>query len=522
MKTAMILLLNFIFIYFVEAGDIWPHASGPNANWNAEGEAPLKWSVFRNENIRWKTQLPEAGQSSVTVWKGKAFVTTHVPIQTLEEQSSVKDILGFCLDAHTGKILWKVKLPGSAPMQLAGGFTDGTVFAPVCDGENVWFFNRCGSMGCYDMDGKEVWLREFTPRNRHANRQFEPLIVGDAILYVEVHDKANGSRIKQKAAPGKKSKKVIPEGIDPRDVWTYVHGIDKKTGKILWREKVGTSVHATPMVSKMANGYYGIIHARGGGHGPIEKPYGLSLTSLKPGEEGTTLWSADFAKFSPTHSSHWNEKEVYALTGKKHLVLDALTGKMLREQSLETGDVCRFDLEKKKWISETSVSVKNRKSNTNQANIVVGKYQYFLCHDVKYCGRLNIETGKLEYLELPAQMLPGKEDRSQDQFFWKQHYKENNPVNTQGLAVGNKGHNRSGWGHISAASPIKIGKHIIWPVVSGTVYVLDTSVEKWDQTALVSVNDLGEGGKTWTLSSFSFAHNRLYMHTMREIVCIGN
>ena len=153
------------------AGDTWPQAAGPNADWKIAGEAPTEWSVYRNENILWRTPMPEAGMSSVTIWKDKAFVTTHTPLSSVEKQNEAKDIIGFCLDAHTGKVLWKVELPGSAPISIAGGFTDGTVFAPICDGENVWFFNRCGSIGCYDLEGNKVWLREYTPRYRHNNRQ---------------------------------------------------------------------------------------------------------------------------------------------------------------------------------------------------------------------------------------------------------------------------------------------------------------------------------------------------------------
>lgn len=519
----LLLFLSLLGVNTVFANDKWPQAAGPDANWKIDGEAPTKWSAFRNENVLWRTPMPEAGQSSVTVWQDKAFVTTHTPIKTLEEKEGVKDVIGFCLDAHTGKILWQVTLPGSAFISLAGGFTDGTVFAPICDGKNVWFFNRCGSMGCYDMEGNKVWLREFTPRFKHNNRQFEPVIVNNAILYVEVHDKANGGLMKKWDAPGKKSKNGtnIPQGVNPKDVWTYVHGIDKMTGKVLWREDTGTSVHATPMIAKMADGNYGIVHARGGGHGPIEKPYGLSLSSLKPGEEGKNIWSKEFKGFSPSFNSHWNEKYVYALSGGKHYLLDSTSGNILKEASVEQGDVCRFDPQKNEWIKESNVKIKNKRTNTNHANIVSGKYHYFLAHDVHYCGRVNTETGKVEFLELPAQLMPGKESSSQDKLLWKNPNKGNTPLNANGFAVGNKGHNGSGWGHISAASPTIVGKHLIWPVVTGTVYVLDISKENWDQNAIVAVNDLGEGGKTWSLSSVSFAHGRLYMHTMTEIICIG-
>ena len=116
------------------------------------------------------------------------------PSSPSRKKSHVTDIIGYCLDANTGKILWSVDLPGPPSISLAGGFTDGTVFAPIADEEHVWFFNRCGSMGCYDHEGKEVWFREWKPRFKHNNRQAEPFLVGDAIIYVEVANKEEGAK----------------------------------------------------------------------------------------------------------------------------------------------------------------------------------------------------------------------------------------------------------------------------------------------------------------------------------------
>ena len=201
----LIIALIVANIVQLKADDNWHQPAGPNGNWQVDGTPPVEWSVTRNENIRWRTPMPEAGMSGVTIWGDRVFVTTHVPIKSLEEKEAVTDVIGFCLDANTGKVLWDVTLPGTAFISLAGGFSDGTVFAPISDGEHVWFFNRCGSMGCYDMAGKQVWLREWTPRFKHNNRQAEPYLVGDAILYVEVANKEQGAKIQKWAAPGKKS-----------------------------------------------------------------------------------------------------------------------------------------------------------------------------------------------------------------------------------------------------------------------------------------------------------------------------
>ncbi|MCB1065674.1 MAG: PQQ-binding-like beta-propeller repeat protein [Verrucomicrobiae bacterium] len=505
--------------------DNWHQAAGPNGNWQVEGEAPTEWSVTRGENVRWRTPLPEAGMSNVTVWGNRVFVTTHVPIKTLEEKDAVSDIIGFCLDADSGEILWQVELPGSVFISLAGGFTDGTVFAPITDGEHVWFFNRCGSMGCYDFSGKEIWLREWTPRFKHNNRQAEPYLIGDAILYVEVANKEEGAKMRKWETPGVPSKggTAVPEGIDEKEVWTYLHGIDKRTGEILWRERVGTSIHTTPVVGMTADGKAAVSHARGGPHGAIETPYGHSLTSLAPGEEGKTLWSTDLPGYDPSFACHWNARYVFGFNRGRHLVLDAVSGKLLREQPLYEGaTLWKFEPERKDWVKETGVAIKVGKShpNTNQANLAIGDFHWFLSHNFPYLGRVNVETGAVEYLELPAQLMPSPAGRSQDVRLRGKGNPTNEPLNAAGFAVGDHGQNGTGWGHISAASPTRVGRYLFLPVVSGTVYVVDTKAETLSPDSLIAVNDLGPGGETWTLASLTYAKGRLYAHTMKEIVCI--
>lgn len=463
--------------------------------------------------------------SGVTVWGDRVFVTTHVPIKTLKEKAAVKDIVGFCLDADSGKILWQVELPGSAYISLAGGFTDGTVFAPITDGQHVWFFNRCGSIGCYDFSGRQIWLREWTPRFKHNNRQAEPFLVGDAILHVEVANKEAGAKMQKWAAPGKKAKGGIkvPEGVDAREVWTYIHGIDKRTGKVLWRENAGTVVHNTPVVALMADGKPAVAHARGGPHGPLEKPAGQSLTSLAPGEEGKTLWSTEIPGYDPSFASHWNAKYVMGFQGMNHLVMDAASGKVLRTQPVDrSATLWKFDPGKGDWTRESDVALKvgRRHPNTNQGNIVIGDWHWFLAHDFPYVGRVHIETGEVEYLELPAQLMPHTKSRKNDVRLWGKANPDNLPVNAAGFAVGNKGHTGSGFGHISAASPIRVGKYLFLTMVTGTVHVIDTDKARLSPESLVAINDLGPGGETWTLASLSFANGRLYAHTMTEILCI--
>ncbi|MDF1816917.1 MAG: PQQ-binding-like beta-propeller repeat protein [Verrucomicrobiales bacterium] len=490
----------------------WPQVSGSDLNYQVAGVTapPAKWSIVRNENILWRTTLPEGGQSSVTVWGDKAFVTTHKPIDESSDRLE-PHIVGYCLDSNSGKILWQVELPGTDPVSMAGIFSDGTVFAPITDGEHVWFFNRCGSMGCYSMEGKQVWLREFQPRPRHTNRQCEPILHGDIIVTVEVRNKQQGQKMQRH--------KPVPEGIDPKEVWTYLHGIDKNTGEIKWIGEAGTAIHNTPMFGMTKSGVAAVFHGRGGGHGPLETPYGVSLTNIATGK---ALWSNDIGKCDSVFNSHWNNKEGYWFQGPNHLVFSSETGELLRTQDVtKSVTFHQFHPEDGSWTKAVKdVKAGRRHPNTNQTNIVVGKWHYFLAHDFVALGRVNVETGETQYLELPVQVVAGADDDRLIRDTKKAL--ANDTKNSRGIDIAIDGRaKKTGFGHVSAASPVAVNGILYIPVMNGTTYVVDTRSADFGPSSLLAVNDLGKAGETWTLASFSCVNGRLYMHTMKEIICIG-
>ena len=143
---------------------------------------------------------------------------------------------------------------------------------------------------------------------------------------------------------------------------------------------------------------------------------------------------------------------------------------------------------------------------------------------------------------LPVQMLrePGKDDR----FLWgatgslpsfksgkkasplglhEWALRHNQIRNSRGLLVmGDDRSQGNGWGHIASPSPIAIGDHLYVTSMSGLVYVLRWRAERWDEKALVAINDLGPLGDAWTRASLSYADGRLYAHTIREIIAIGD
>ena len=213
----------------------WPQASGPQGTWAVGADSvPLKWSVARGEGVLWRTTLPETGQGGIAVWGNRVFLTTLKP--EAGQLPLGKDVIGHCLDAKTGKILWTVTLPGRETSVPAYFFSDATSPSPVADGQHVWFFNACGSVGCYDFAGKQIWMREWQPTGgRPFNKQFEPILFNDTLLNMEPRDADDPKR----------------EGKDP---WNYLRALDKRTGRTLWVADDAMTHYNTPVFGRLPDG----------------------------------------------------------------------------------------------------------------------------------------------------------------------------------------------------------------------------------------------------------------------------
>ncbi|MEM0970107.1 MAG: hypothetical protein AAGJ31_12190, partial [Verrucomicrobiota bacterium] len=256
---------------------------------------------------------------------------------------------------------------------------------------------------------------------------------------------------------------------------------------------------------------------RGGGHGPLEKPYGVSLTLL---ETGKPLWSREL-KAACYYQSHWNAKELYWFEQTNQLILDPLTGATLRRQNL-SDDVTYDDPLEGTRQENTSLKVGKEVPFTKQTNIVAGDYHYYLAHNITAIGRVHIPTGNTEYLRVPAQLVASDQGRDHHQLLWdKKDALPNDTKNSRGIDIAtDKRAKGTGWGHVSAASPILVNQHLFFPIMNGTVYVIDAFAESLDESALIAINDLGPAGQTWTLAGFTYANGRLWTRTMKEVICL--
>jgi outer membrane protein assembly factor BamB len=149
----------FPFIALTSWSADWHQGSGPTGNFQVAEDAPLAWSVALDHNVSWKLALPETGQSTPVIAKGKLFFTTFTPVEM--DSTLGKDIQAWCCDASTGNVDWKREIPGKHPLRLSGCFSDSSAPPAVCDGKRVVFLNASGAITCFDLDGKKNWSQPF-------------------------------------------------------------------------------------------------------------------------------------------------------------------------------------------------------------------------------------------------------------------------------------------------------------------------------------------------------------------------
>ena len=517
----------------------WPQAAGPQGNWQTTGKpAVSNWSVARNQNILWKTALPNGGQSGIAVSKDRLFLTTF----TEGEKGFSTKISGHALDRKTGKLLWTVNLEGVTKSPMMYSYSDSTTPSPITDGQHVWFTNGSGEMGCWTVDGKEIWRRNWTPWGEPYpfNKQHEPILYGNWILNVEPL---------QGNPPDKKG-------------WNYLHAIDKLTGKTAWIAEDGTTTYATSMFGLTAAGKPAVMTGRGGWHDVPERPIGLSLISLAKEDAGKSLWrfvAGNGNEGAPTWQAlyvlHWNKNEGYWFRmnpEETHLVIDATNGKLLREQSLiRNVDYRQWDPSTRKYIVHQGVNLRevrdlsprNKMADDEvirvmpawHANIVVGNYHYFMASTAhrrnrvapkgkagpSHClARINVKTGRVEYLEVPVTVI--RKLGAADEFVYGVAI-NTQTINSKGVDVATEDRSRmDGWETPAFwGTPTAVNGKVFFNTQLGITYVVDATAKVFDQKALIAINDLGPSGETWSLNSISYSDGILYHRSLKEVVAIG-
>lgn len=131
------------------AGD-WTGFRGPeHQGVSGETGVPLHWG--RDKNIRWSIDLPDPGNASPVVARGRVLLTSSS--NAGRERSLI------CLDRRDGKQLW-VRTVEFGQREPTHETNPHGAVTPVTDGERIVVWHGSAGMFCYDFEGILLWSRD--------------------------------------------------------------------------------------------------------------------------------------------------------------------------------------------------------------------------------------------------------------------------------------------------------------------------------------------------------------------------
>jgi len=318
-KTFLIAAFTiFLLISNTIAETNWPQFRGPGAGVVEDKILPATWST--TENVAWKVEIPGRAWSSPIVWGDKIFVTSAV--STGDGEAPKKGLyLGgnrdkpsdkthrwmvYCLDFHSGRMLWEKTAHTAVPQQPVHIKNTYASETPVTDGKRIYVYFGNVGLFCYDLDGKELWSKQFGSFKTVYNwgTAASPVLHEDRLYivcdneqqsFVAAFDKTTGEQIWRVgrdekgnwATPYTWQNQQRTELVIPGKNKTRSYGLD---GKPLW-ELGGMSsiVIPTPFSGHgllyIASGYVGdkkrpIFAVRPGASGDITLPAGQSSSEF--------------------------------------------------------------------------------------------------------------------------------------------------------------------------------------------------------------------------------------------------
>lgn len=181
-------------------GGDWPGFRGEGSNSVAEHDTPPV--KIGQGQVAWQVKLPGRGPSSPIVVDGNVFLTcSDGPVQDR--------IYVIAFDGDSGKELWRRKLRATGRTASHPSSANAAP-TPVSDGEAIYAFYSSNDLACFELDGTLRWYRglafDYPKAGNDVGMASSPVIVGDVVI-VQIENQGD----------------------------SFAAGIDRKTGKTVWR-----------------------------------------------------------------------------------------------------------------------------------------------------------------------------------------------------------------------------------------------------------------------------------------------
>jgi len=301
----------------------WPQWMGPQRDgvWRETGIVDR----FPDDGLEVKWRTPVAyGYAGPAVAGGKVYVADYVKQSgDITNNPGKRDKLEgtervLCLDAQTGKQVWKHEQRRTYYMSYPGG----PRCTPLVDGDRVYTLGAEGNLVCLNAeDGQVVWSKDYKQdygaKTPIWGFSAHPLVDGDT-LYCLVggpgsiavaFDKNTGRELwkaMDASEPGYCGPRMIEHaGTKQLLVWhpVSVNGVDPATGKVFWSVPLKPNYGMSIIAPRKLGDY---LYASAFGNAAMMK-----LASDKPGAEVLWKGAAKSALYSATAPPHLEDGVIY-------------------------------------------------------------------------------------------------------------------------------------------------------------------------------------------------------------------
>jgi outer membrane protein assembly factor BamB len=239
-------LLVFASLTTVATAANWPQWRGPDGSGiSTEKNLPADWTPTKN--IKWKTPIAGRGHSSPIVWGNHIFLTTAVEGDVVPGAKAVThmnegkeflhpDSVGadhkhtfkvIAVDRNSGKILWEAIAWEGTPYDNRHRKSSYAASTPTTDGKLVYAFFGTEGLYAYDFNGKLAWKADLGKLGTVGMGTGTSPILFENLVIVQC-DEENGES-------------------------SFIVGLDKKTGKEVWRTPRKVQVSwSTPLLVRTA------------------------------------------------------------------------------------------------------------------------------------------------------------------------------------------------------------------------------------------------------------------------------
>ncbi|MGI6417208.1 MAG: PQQ-binding-like beta-propeller repeat protein [Thermoguttaceae bacterium] len=316
-------------------------------DWTGRSEAtklPTTWN--ETTNLVWKSALPGPGSSIPIVVNGRIYLTCYTGYaESIEEPGEMAGLVRhvLCLDRKSGKILWqksfKARMPESeyrGSNNTRHGYASST---PTSDGQFLYIFFGASGVFCLDLDGNQVWHADVGTGIHDWGSATSPLLYRDLV--------------------------IINASIESNSLV----GLDKKTGKEVWRAGGISSCWASPVLVDTDEGKQEIV---------LNVPN--TLTGYDP-QTGEKLWYCEGIPDGYLCPSVIGEGNVaYAIGARKNSAMAVRTG--------GRGDV-----------TESHVLWRTNKGSNVSSPVYVDGYLYWFHESRGTAICVNAKTGEVVFEE---------------------------------------------------------------------------------------------------------------------------